>query len=142
MTQIQEEDHLLTLFRICAFFSYNFEFVSRHEKDFVEYIYLPASNLIRYNSDPLAIYYMKPSSIQQFLSALFRKKKKIVVRPVDDDSFPISFWLRLLTSGFSYYYYRIITNLFQKKKKMTQFSDWIFVIKSHELIFFLPRSLY
>lgn len=88
MTQIYEEDHLLTLFRICAFFSYNFEFVSRHEKDFVEYIYLPASNLIRYNSDPLAIYYMKPSSIQQFLSALFRKKKKIVVRPVDDDSYP------------------------------------------------------
>ena len=56
MTQIYEQDHLLTLFRICAFFliTLNSSVVMRRISSSM---YLPASNLIRYNSDPLAILY-------------------------------------------------------------------------------------
>ena len=67
------------------------------------------------------------------------RRRKLLCALSMTTAIPISFWLRLLTSGFSYYYYRIITNLFQKKK-MTQFSDWIFVTKSLELIFFSSQE--
>ena len=132
MTQIYEQDHLLTLFRICAFFliTLNSSVVMRRISSSM---YLPASNLIRYNSDPLAILYETVVDPAIPVRALPEEEENCCApcrwRQLSQYRFGCDYWLFV-------FHTTIIASLqIYLKKKMTQFSDRTFVTKPLELIF-------